>query len=80
MIMSTSSHIHGVPAAAPGTSGILATIGGFVFRMQAALVTRRQRRALLALDDRMLADIGLSRSQAYGEATRPMFELPVRHR
>ena len=78
--MSTSSHIHGVPAAAPATSGILASIGGLFFRMQAALVTRRQRRALLALDDRMLADIGISRGQAYGEADRAFFDLPGVHR
>lgn len=54
-------------------------IGAFA-RLRAALLARRQRRALLALDDRMLADIGISRSQAYGEADRPFFDLPARRR
>jgi uncharacterized protein YjiS (DUF1127 family) len=37
---------------------------------------RRQREALMALDDRMLADIGLGRSEAYREASRSMLDLP----
>jgi uncharacterized protein YjiS (DUF1127 family) len=52
----------------------------FLTRLQAAFIARRQRRALLALDDRMLADIGITRSQAYGEADRALFDLPERHR
>jgi uncharacterized protein YjiS (DUF1127 family) len=47
---------------------------GFFARLRKALIARRQRRSLLALDDRMLADIGISRSQAYGEADRPLFD------
>jgi uncharacterized protein YjiS (DUF1127 family) len=35
---------------------------------------RRQRKALLQLDDRMLADIGISRSQAIGEARKPFWK------
>ncbi len=62
---------------APATSG---SNKGFLARLRAALIARRQRRSLLALDDRMLADIGISRSQAYGEADRPLFDLPERHR
>jgi uncharacterized protein YjiS (DUF1127 family) len=53
---------------------------GVFARMRAAMITRRQRRALMALDDRMLADIGISRSQAYGEADRSFFDLAERHR
>lgn len=53
---------------------------GMFARVRAAMIARRQRRSLLALDDRMLADIGISRSQAYGEADRPFFDLPHRHR
>ena len=49
-------------------------------RIRAALITRRQRRALARLDDRMLADIGISRGQAYGEADRAFFDLPGAHR
>jgi uncharacterized protein YjiS (DUF1127 family) len=38
--------------------------------------TVRQRRALRALDDRMLRDIGLSRADVEREATRPFWDLP----
>lgn len=34
----------------------------------------RQRRALLRLDDRMLKDIGISRADAVGEASRPFWD------
>jgi uncharacterized protein YjiS (DUF1127 family) len=44
--------------------------------LRSALLARRQRRALLALDDRMLADIGLSRSQAYHEGGRAFLDVP----
>jgi uncharacterized protein YjiS (DUF1127 family) len=36
---------------------------GLVFKLQDYAEYRRQRRALMALDDHMLKDIGLSRSQ-----------------
>jgi uncharacterized protein YjiS (DUF1127 family) len=32
---------------------------------------RRERRALLELDDRMLADLGITKSQAIDEARKP---------
>lgn len=41
-----------------------------------AIAVRAQRRALLALDDRMLKDIGASRSDAYREAHRSFLDLP----
>ena len=34
---------------------------------------RRQRQALLELDDRLLADIGITRDQAVGEASKPFW-------
>ncbi len=37
-----------------------------------------QRRALLTLDARMLADIGISRADAAREAARPFWEDPLR--
>jgi uncharacterized protein YjiS (DUF1127 family) len=52
---------------------------GLLARFRSAMIARRQRRALMALDDRMLSDIGISRSQAYGEADRAFFDLPERH-
>lgn len=36
----------------------------------------RQRRALEALDDSALEDIGLTRSQAEAEARRPLWDAP----
>jgi uncharacterized protein YjiS (DUF1127 family) len=66
------------PIAALGIgAGKLASLS---WRIRAALVARRQRRALMALDERMLSDIGLSRSQAYCEASRKFLDLPERHR
>lgn len=37
----------------------------------------RQRRALAALDDTRLTDLGLSRSEAEAEANRPIWDAPV---
>jgi uncharacterized protein YjiS (DUF1127 family) len=34
----------------------------------------RQRRALLALDERLLKDIGITRADAEGEASRPFWD------
>jgi uncharacterized protein YjiS (DUF1127 family) len=39
----------------------------------------RQRRALAALDDRLLRDIGVTRPHAQREAGKPFFRLPARH-
>jgi uncharacterized protein YjiS (DUF1127 family) len=41
-----------------------------------ALKVRRERRELAALDDRMLADIGLSRSLVHEESARDLLDLP----
>ena len=65
-------------ASAPIAPSLIGGIGRALWRIQAAFVVRKQRRALMALDDRMLADIGLSRSQAYREASRPLTDLPAR--
>ena len=45
-------------------------------RLFLALNVRRQRQALLSLDERMLADIGLSQADVYREAHRPLMDLP----
>ena len=39
------------------------------------LEIRRQRRALARLDDRALADIGLTRGEAEAEARRSVFDI-----
>lgn len=35
----------------------------------------RMRRRLLALDDRMLRDVGISRAEVHGEATKPFWQV-----
>ena len=57
-----------------------APTGSMISWIRNALAVRRQRRALLALDSRMLADIGLSDTDAYREASRSMFDLAETHR
>ena len=42
-----------------------------------ALRVYRERRALAALSEQQLKDIGLSRSTAYREASRSVFDLPA---
>ena len=44
--------------------------------LRARLGLARQRRALAALDDRALADIGLTRDAAESEARRPFWDAP----
>ena len=45
-------------------------------RLRAMLATHQQRRALLALDAHLLADIGLTRAEAMDEAARPLWDAP----
>ena len=47
------------------------TGGGWFAWIPAAAARWRQRRMLETLDDRMLADIGIGRSQALAEARKP---------
>lgn len=68
--IATNAHFSIAPAAA------VAAGHGLFGRIGAALAVRRERRALLALDDRMLADVGLSRADAYREAHRPFLDVP----
>jgi uncharacterized protein YjiS (DUF1127 family) len=42
-----------------------------------ALQVRRERRALLALDEAALKDMGFSPGDAYAEAQRSFWDLPV---
>ena len=42
--------------------------------LEAILARRRSRRALLEMTDEQLKDIGLSRSEAHGEAYRPFWD------
>jgi uncharacterized protein YjiS (DUF1127 family) len=76
MIMSAFEAIRHSPAQ-PVTdheSGAL----GWLFRwLTVAFAVARERRALMALSDDTLKDVGLSRADAYREGTRPFWDLPV---
>lgn len=45
-------------------------------QLRRANAIARQRRALLELDDAILRDIGLTRTQAVQEASRPFWDAP----
>lgn len=49
----------------------LGFIGRTVEKIENYLAIRGQRRALLSLDDHMLHDIGISRAEAEGIASKP---------
>lgn len=44
--------------------------------LEAMARTRAERRRLMALDDRALGDMGVSRADAHGEWSRPSWDLP----
>lgn len=46
--------------------------------VEAVLRTLAERRRLIALDDRALSDIGVSRADAHAEWSRPFWDLPRR--
>ena len=57
-----------------GIAGLRASLLRVVPRLLDWHERARQRRALVALDDHMLNDIGLSRSAARQEAARPFWD------
>lgn len=76
---------HVLPFPTPTRVAITARRGGSAGRARAphpwldlflvALRVAEGRRALAAMDDRMLADIGLSRAEALAEASRAPWDL-----
>lgn len=61
-------------------TGLRPRRAGFGARLTDALAVWRQRRALANLDDDRLADIGLSRTEAEAEASRPIWDVPAHWR
>jgi hypothetical protein len=60
----------------PSGAGIAGCILGFICVLELVLEVRRERQMLLNLDERALKDIGLSRSEAWAEACRSLWEIP----
>jgi uncharacterized protein YjiS (DUF1127 family) len=51
------------------------TVTTWALTIRVALERHRQRRALAELDDRLLDDIGITRSRALIEANRPLWSV-----
>ncbi len=68
-LTATLSRLQARPARSTPTRGVIDTLLAF-----GAL--HRQRRALARLDDRALADLGLSRYEARRESRRPFWDAP----
>lgn len=67
-----------VPAIHPGLGAAAAGTWARALRLLGlAVVVAAERRQLAALDDRMLKDIGLSRSTAAREVARDFLDVPI---
>jgi uncharacterized protein YjiS (DUF1127 family) len=74
MLMRTGYECELTPARQPLAARILTAFWSWFRAAEDYLESRRQRRGLIALDDRMLKDIGLSRADVMrvsAPATRP---------
>ncbi len=56
--------------------GLRAVLSAIAIRIAAWNALRHQRRTLCQMDDHMLRDIGLTRSDALREARRPAWDVP----
>jgi uncharacterized protein YjiS (DUF1127 family) len=45
--------------------------------VELAMQVRKERRMLMRLDERTLQDVGFDKGQAYGEANRSFWDVPV---
>lgn len=68
--MITHSNAHTLSVHRVGLKGVFA-------RLLLAHAAWRQRRALARLDDAALQDIGISRSEALSESSRPVWDVPA---
>ena len=65
-----------IPCLPGGRASAGKRIARFLGAIELALQVRRERRILLAMDDRMLKDLGLN-GIAYAEASRPFWDVPA---
>jgi uncharacterized protein YjiS (DUF1127 family) len=71
--MIASSAKAGLHQAEPWTAGIVRAGGRFVASVSALRRAAAERAQLLALDERILRDIGITRVDALREADRPLW-------
>jgi uncharacterized protein YjiS (DUF1127 family) len=75
LVMSSIALTQSRPAT--GLSRFAGRIRFLLATLWLALQVRRERRALLALDDAALKDLGFNRSDAYAEAQRSFWDVPA---
>ncbi len=66
-----------VPAQMSRAASLGASIQALARRIAAALAVRAERRALMALDEQALKDMGFNKGQAQCEADRTFWDVPV---
>jgi uncharacterized protein YjiS (DUF1127 family) len=66
-----------VPAQMSRAASLGASIQALGRRIAAALAVRAERRALMALDEQALKDMGFNKGQAQCEADRTFWDVPV---
>ena len=57
--------------------GLGRTIVRLTRRAGTALQVRAERRYLMGFDEAALKDMGLNKGQAYNEASRPFWDIPI---
>ena len=62
----------------PAIADYVRQVGNWVTFVRSAMTVARERRMLLQLDDRMLKDIGIGRSEAFHEASKSLGDVPFR--
>lgn len=78
----SASHCSALPATLrPDTRPTAGAWAQHLFdRIRAATALRRQRQALLRLDEALLRDIGITRCEAESEAKTPFWDAPTHWR
>ena len=73
----TSTILSASLSASSASAGRRLSVRRMLTILSGMLAAHRQRRQLLQLDDRRLDDIGLDRTAAQREATRPFWDGPA---